>query len=213
MDLIEFRTEISKLMESDNIRPFICEGSPLNCKIFLIGINPAAKMGRSFWSFWSDITGMDRADWLNDYLEQRKKEGKKQRLGATRRNINRLFDRIKPQIQCLETNTYTTVTDNVEQLKKNKQARNTSIFEFLLKTIQPSVIYIHGNEAIKSLEKTMSKGIVIEKDKIIESTFYGTRVQIYATNHLSRGFSYGEVDSMSKQIINLCKQDNSLYMK
>ncbi|MEW6070911.1 MAG: uracil-DNA glycosylase family protein [Candidatus Thermoplasmatota archaeon] len=203
MDLKEFRAEIEKLMENDYIRPFICEGSPLDCKIFLVGINPAARMGKSFWTFWSDSTGMKREAWLNDYLEQRKKEAKKQQLGVTRRNINLIFNKINSIVKCLETNIYTTVTDNVKQLKKNKQALDTSIFEFLLKTIQPSVIYIHGDDVIKYFEKEIEEDIVIEKDKITRATFKGVKIKIYATNHLSRGFGKIKVDCIADKLVSM----------
>ena len=37
-----------------DLRPFVCEGSPLGCEAFLVGFNPASEMSIDFWDFWSD---------------------------------------------------------------------------------------------------------------------------------------------------------------
>ena len=80
-------------------RPFLCEGLPFDCKVFLVGINPGKSSG--FWQRWNPATGCDKRGWLSDYLAVHK------RYSPTRKRIERLFAALAP-IRCLETNIYPT---------------------------------------------------------------------------------------------------------
>ena len=39
------------LNRETDLRPFVCEGSPIECESFLVGINPASEMSVDFWDF------------------------------------------------------------------------------------------------------------------------------------------------------------------
>ena len=65
--------------------------------------------------------------------------------------------------------------------------RESSVFEFLLKSIKPKIIFIHGNEVIEYFQKLYR--IKIEKDKIGNFEILGTKTNLLAMNHLSRGWS------------------------
>ncbi len=49
MTLYEFELQLSDLIgRPTDLRPFVCEGSPLSCDIFLVGFNPATTMETDF---------------------------------------------------------------------------------------------------------------------------------------------------------------------
>ena len=53
------------------LRPFVCDGSPLDCRVFLVGINPATEMSGNFWDFWDDDSGFNKEKWRERYDEER----------------------------------------------------------------------------------------------------------------------------------------------
>ena len=67
--------EILNRMNTPGLRPFVCDGSPLSCNVFLVGSNPATPMYRSFWEFWSDDFGFDKASFMQAYREARIERG------------------------------------------------------------------------------------------------------------------------------------------
>ena len=51
-DLLEFKIKLfDKLKSYPDPRPFVCDGNPLDCNIFIVGINPATKMEMNFENF------------------------------------------------------------------------------------------------------------------------------------------------------------------
>ena len=61
MTLSKFRSELDKLLPSPISRPFLCDGSPLKCRIFIVGTNSAREVEKPFWSYWSDSYGFKKA--------------------------------------------------------------------------------------------------------------------------------------------------------
>ena len=60
----EFKSELQKLVgTSTTARPFVCEGYPMECDVFIVGINPATAMQSDFWSFW-DNDQFDKRKWF-----------------------------------------------------------------------------------------------------------------------------------------------------
>src|SRR5271166_3410947 len=47
-------------------RPFVCEGSPLACDVFIVGVNPATNV--PFWPFWQPSYGFNKKTWWAAYL-------------------------------------------------------------------------------------------------------------------------------------------------
>jgi hypothetical protein len=42
MDLKEFDRQLRGLLgDEQGLRPFVCQGSPLECQVFIVGLNPA----------------------------------------------------------------------------------------------------------------------------------------------------------------------------
>ena len=59
MKLKQFESELRSLTGPSALRPFVCDGSPLTCRVFIVGINPATSMTTDFWQFWRAGTGFD----------------------------------------------------------------------------------------------------------------------------------------------------------
>jgi len=80
-----FRIQLNeRLKPYDKPRPFICDGNPLDCEVFIVGINAATEMEKDFWTFWSDNTGFNKKEWLETYILERSLKPLKS--GKTRRN-------------------------------------------------------------------------------------------------------------------------------
>ena len=54
----------SRLVAIENPRPFICNGNPLECEIFIVGFNAATEMQAKFDEFWSNVDGFNKSEWL-----------------------------------------------------------------------------------------------------------------------------------------------------
>jgi hypothetical protein len=67
--ITEFHWRLLAKDKFANARPFLCHGSPLRCKIFIVGINPARHVGKSFFSFWDPSYGLRKEKFIKE-LEQ-----------------------------------------------------------------------------------------------------------------------------------------------
>ena len=191
MKLTEFEQNLREKLENyEKPRPFVCDGNPLNCEIFIVGINSATEMNKDFWSFWSGEKGFNKAEWFESYILERKlkplkpNKTRRNKLSSTRQRIEWIIESANP-IKTLETNLFVKATPTADEL--TNEDRESSVFEFLLKTIKPKIIFIHGNEVIEYFQKLY--GIKIEKNKIGNFEILGTKTNLLAMNHLSRGWS------------------------
>ena len=135
MTLSEFREQLTALMVERTERPFVCDGSPLQTQVFVVGLNPATTLREDYWSFWSDSTGFDRGNFDRKYGDVRpKKSGNRPRIEA----ITRAF----PKGLCLETNIHSSPTKSGPMLKANQ--KRTAVFEYLTSVLLPKALFIHG---------------------------------------------------------------------
>ena len=136
------------------LRPFVCSGSPLECRVFIVGLNPASPMKAGFWDFWRTGVGFDKTAWMNAYLSERAerplKPGKtrRPRISPSRAVIDCIVEEIGHAI-CLETNIYAHASEAFSEL--GRAQHDTRPFDYLLATIQPELVIVHGNEAIAHL--------------------------------------------------------------
>lgn len=172
-----------------DFRPFVCDGSPLNCQAFIVGFNPATTISTDFWEFWHPSHGFDKNAWFEAYKEERQsrplKPGKTRRntISTTRRVIEWILETASP-IRCLETNIYALPSEQAIGL--TLQQRVTSTFDFLLEKIKPRVILVHGMDATKHIQsKKLSAHII-------------------AVSHLSRGWSQASARNLGQQIKSVC---------
>ena len=157
------------------LRPFVCDGSPFACDIFIVGTNPKRQIGKPFWEFWSDTEGMDKARFMACYQ-------KAHLLSKTRVQMYGLMSELA-STKVLETNVFAAATDGEEDLRKKDQ--RTDCFAFLLTTIKPKVVFVHGRKAIKTLGRLT--GEALRKERLEKRAYGNTRFFAYAAvRHLSR---------------------------
>jgi hypothetical protein len=152
-DFLAFEQDLMGLMESENgIRPFVCEGSPLRCNVFVIGFNPASELRQPFMNFWKPGYGFMRDKLLEIMAAERrktisKKSGKPQRpLSNTRMRIDKILDGGGGDpFRLLETNVYAKEAPRKTGVKRAD--RVPEHLDFLLNRIKPAVIITHGVKA------------------------------------------------------------------
>lgn len=186
-----FKEQLEKLMQSDNtLRPFVCDGDPLKSDIFIVGINPATKMETSFWDYFGE-NGFNKNKWLADYKKSRKE--KRTLLSPTRKKIEYLVNEMFSDYRCLETNIFSSPSINLKTL--DNSLKSTEIFSFLIKTIRPKAIFIHGSNPAEFIKKEFNvrfqplKPVVVEyetKNAISPYVFewHFGKMAICATRHL-----------------------------
>ncbi len=174
--LVEFDGAL-RALKADNARPFLCEGSPFDCRVFLVGLNP--KTRTDFWQFWNTNYGCSKQAWLEAYLMR---EG---RLSRTRTYIELLLKTLAP-VKCLETNLFDAWSERLSDLPKDK--RRTTVFDFLLDQIQPDVVFAHGRPVVDHLEGMT--GQKLELNKLQRATLLGKTIAVYPRHHLSFQISH-----------------------
>jgi hypothetical protein len=183
MELQEFEAQLRELTGTDPlVRPFVCDGSPLTCAAFVVGTNPATEV--PFWPFWDASYGFRKADWRKAYEQARIA---KQETGPspTRRMIEKLVEVAAPT-RCLETNVYSKPSPSSAELKRGD--RQTRIFGFLLRAIQPKAVLLHGQHARDHFEQAYGAKLSVGLPKTI--MLRNGTVRVLATHHLSYQGSY-----------------------
>jgi hypothetical protein len=167
------------------LRPFVCEGSPLDCRVFIVGFNPATALSADFWEFWTPGYGFNKAAWFDAYKAER--QSKPLRPGKTRRNAVSPTRRVIEWIceaaaptPCLETNIYAIPSLDIASL--NPGDRDLAIFRFLVETIKPSVIVAHGKDAGR------------------EAARFSRRAKILKVPHFSRGWSEAKARELGAEL-------------
>ena len=197
----EFRRKLSAILP-ENCRPFVCQGSPYDCKIFVVGLNPATVMENGFWRYWSDCSGFDKVSWFEAYRNERKsrppRPGKRRRLsvGTTRRNLNKLADLVGAYV-ILETNIYSVPTEHYTDLQVEEKV--TEVFHFLLTEIKPTLIITHGKDSADYFSREVQEfgNFAIETVAI-----QGNSHEIISVPHLSRGWSSQKLEEFADFINN-----------
>jgi hypothetical protein len=171
-NLADFDRRLRELAE-DDARPFLCQGDPYDCSIFLVGLNPRTRT--DFWPYWSPAKGCAKDQWLAAYRAREKK------IGPTRKRIELLFETLAPELKCLETNLFDAWSQRLADLPKEK--RSTRIFDFLLDEIRPKAILAHGRAVVEHLEKLTGQSLRL--DSVQRVKLGGQQVVLYPRHHLS----------------------------
>lgn len=145
------------------LRPFVCDGSPLECNVFLVGSRPVTEMLSSTWCFWSDDCGFDKCRWFEKYKHTRRelplKPGKKSRhcISPTRKRINFVIEAAYP-VNCLDTNIYAIPFEDSNEYKQFKkdlktlrqeeiQQQFTAPLHYLLEQVNPKLVVAYTDDA------------------------------------------------------------------
>lgn len=174
-DLREFRIGLDACLAADaHARPFVCTGSPLKCRSFIVGFNAATRLSDPFLSYWSDSTGFDRQKFDIDYckLRSRTSTGNRPRIDAIAKSIG----------PCLETNLYAIPSRKAKQLTKDY--RRNPIICYLFRAIRPELVFVHSNKPISFFEKrTRCTGFTFEVKRASwqghDFWLYGLRGPLY----------------------------------
>ena len=148
--LTEFERDLRALVaDRPNLRPFVCQGSPEECRVFIVGINPATAMADDFWAYWQPDFGYDKSAWLSDYEAHRIAQGKRARSN-TRMRLDRIQE-AAPYVNILETNIYAYAASSPSQIPNSE--RRTDLFAFLLEKVKPDAVLAHGVKVARELDK------------------------------------------------------------
>lgn len=151
-NLTQIRTRLQALMDDERLRPFVCDGSPLDCRVFIVGANPATTLKHGFWHYWSDQGGFNKGAFTQDYLALRRSRGARPRIQA----IVSQF----PPGWCLETNICSKPTKRAADL--SSRDHRTEIIRFLLEAIRPRLVFVHSNEPIRFFQTMTGCGGILE---------------------------------------------------
>jgi len=188
----------SRMAAIENPRPFICDGNPLMCGVFIVGFNAATEMQAKFDEFWSNVDGFNKSEWLKCYISERQakplRPGKtrRNRVSATRQRIEWLTEYLHP-FSCLETNLFSKATVDAKSLDKSDQT--TEVFDFLLDTVKPKLIITHGIDARRYFENKLC--ITIPENEILQLNDHLTLISV---SHFSRGWSKDKIFGLNQHI-------------
>ena len=135
------RETMCRVAPSGGLRPFVCDGCPLDCGVFVVGYNPATGDLPDFWRFFDSQTcEFDKERWDQARREVRRGTPGTPEDSPTRQRINALVGAIR-SAKCLETNLYSKPSRNEGALQK--EDKNPEILRFLLEQIRPRVVMTH----------------------------------------------------------------------
>lgn len=186
--MAEFERQLEALIgRPTELRPFVCEGSPLECSVFIVGENPATPLSNDWWHYWAPGYGFRKSEWMQDYIAEREerplKPGKKrrQKVSSTRRTINWIVAAAAPA-KCLETN----VVIEEAETPKYLQGRDAglAVLDFLLRQIRPLVVIAHGDTAIEHIGAI--NGCNIRWGQEAEAACDGHAFRLIAAAHFGR---------------------------
>lgn len=189
MTLDEFEKRLETLVgKPTTLRPFVCDGSPLACRVFIVGFNPATHADGDFWDNWVTGVGFAKERWHQAYLTHRRDRplapGKKRRLpiSPTRRRLMWIEEEARGT-RILETNIFASASATKAELALQDQCSRP--FRFLVETIDPNVIVAHGVDAHAVMDQL------------------NTKAKIIKVPHLSRGWSEDRSRELGRSLGNL----------
>jgi hypothetical protein len=177
--LRNFRIAVQHLIGDDYLIPFVCDGNPYDCSAFLVGLYSTYKL--PFSEFWEDDTGFDKNFWL-DALETLslakllKPKPVVRRSSWNGQSTIETIVRAAAPVKVLQTNLY--VLEG--QSGPCVSGGDTSVFEFLLRAIQPEAILLNGMEAQVNFEQRFDCHLT---DQFAELTLSGSSVRVAALRH------------------------------
>jgi hypothetical protein len=194
MNLRAFREKLEEVTQRNGAaRPFICNGSPYDCKAFVVGINAASNV--PFWCYWDDEKGFDKERWYDRYRAEREATDRKP-VSPTRQRLKRIVCAAAP-VQILETNLFSVATRRAVDLQQKDKL--TDVLEFLLCEVSPGVLLLHGKAVREHFERLCGHPLTCS---FSSATIYGKTVKIAAVRQLAY-VSYGKASELGKTIRSL----------
>lgn len=170
-ELQQFKEGLDAWLDEDpHLRPFVCDGSPLECQVFLVGFNSAKRLQNPFSAYWNDASGFMKSRFLSDYLRER---GLVEPIG-TRARIERFAAGALPE-KCLETNIYAKPSASKRVLARVDPV--TGVFDYLLNAIRPKVIVTYSKAPIDFF--TAATGRRDFLDGFVDASLNGHEFRLY----------------------------------
>lgn len=170
-------------------RPFVSKGSPLDCRVFIVGFNPA-RSNVGFGEFWDDNYGFRYDLWHSAYLANNGN-----RLSPTRQRLERVVQAAN-SVHILETNLYSFPTPRASDLRMPN--RQSDCLSFLVETLKPKLIITHGAKVWKDLNSVRLRPL--------HARLLGIKPTIVPFHHfMSRGaqrWTEPQLDALGMQIKN-----------
>lgn len=204
MSLTEFREQLlAKLKQvelaEDNVRPFVCSGSPLACDIMMVGFNPSRNVDVGLFDprIWHDKTGFDREQFveLYDLAGYQQGEAKWSRNHIFQQN---LIDEL-PTYPVLETYLHSSITPKKAMLSDTQ--RSTEVFDWLVQTVQPKLIVTQNSNVSKYFERMT--GQILERNAFNTVNYRDHLCIILPISHLSKKWTFSEVANLRESILTL----------
>jgi hypothetical protein len=148
------RALVALIGRPTDLRPFVCEGSPSACDVFLVGCKPATTMRRDFWEFWRRGYGYDKVAWVQGIRRSSRSQSaearrmRRQKVSATRRNVE-CFVEGAAGVRVLETNVHARASRDMRSL--DPASREVAPFRFLLDTVMPKVVVVNCKPALEAM--------------------------------------------------------------
>jgi hypothetical protein len=113
----------------------------------IVGQNPGTDAGMHgyFWEVWNSTTGCNRLLWLKKYEEV---HAGRLKFKRTRNITNAIFDLLGHEC-VVETNVYSVPSPPNEAIPVD--VKDSSVFEFVFRTVKPRIVLAHGAEAVSFL--------------------------------------------------------------
>lgn len=200
MDLKKFRTEMHQRLSEQQlnnvkVRPFICSGSPLNCKIMMVGYNPAREVNLDVFDadIWHDDVGFDRESFAEHYDIASYNDD----LQWNRNHIfqQNLIDEISNH-PVIETYLYSVITPKKTLL--SPQHKHTHVFDWLYGILKPVLVITQNIDVIKYFEREANKTLVRNTFNAI--TYRDLHCVILPISHLSKKWNDTEMYHLKAEI-------------
>lgn len=200
MDLKKFRTEMQQRLSEqqlDNVkvRPFICSGSPLNCKIMMVGYNPAREVNLDVFDadIWHDDIGFDRESFAEHYDIASYNDD----LQWNRNHIfqQNLIDEISNH-PVIETYLYSVITAKKTLL--SPQHKHTHVFDWLYSILKPVLVITQNIDVIKYFEREANK--ILVRNTFNAIIYRDLHCVILPISHLSKKWNDTEMYHLKEEI-------------
>lgn len=200
MGLKPFREQLETVLTAHAldtlpVRPFICSGSPLQCKIMMVGYNPAREVNLQTFDadIWNDQTGFDRERFAEHYDIASYNDD----LQWNRNHIfqQSLIDEISNH-PVLETYLYSVITPKKTLL--SSEYKHTHVFDWLYSVIKPVLVITQNSDVIKYFERETNK--VLVRNTFNAVTYRNLHCVILPISHLSKKWNDTEMYHLKEEI-------------
>lgn len=186
-------------------RPFVCDGNPFKCDVFLVGLNPVTESSGDFWDYWNDSIGFMKSKWEQTYVLSRNGINK---YSPTRRRIEVIRNSIGP---CLDTDIYPYFAKNWKTFKnKYGTSKPPDTCRAILAEVRPKAVFVYGKPATNHLSEILEADLTVNRQDPDHPWYRLTAVKrpwgnltVCSTIHLAcraKGWTDDQVEACAKEL-------------